>query len=313
MALGELMKSLIYETAGIQTENWSGQDDPNISTLSILLKQAANLMVFQKYFDQWDLADKLLGSLILQILINKWTAQKVALYIGEDPTAFFYSKIFSNYQCIVEETDLTPTQQNLQAKQMMDINAAFGREVFSPSQIVDKFNITGKAEIKNILQGQEKQAQQMQQEQHLFQQHMEDAQVKELYSRAVSNLSMAKERVGRYDANVGLLEERLSEISKNQALSTKYKIEALEKMVDVIGKYGEIEAASKINDIQNLSNEEALREDEEREKAARVSQGSSFLDKILSFTYQNQQSEEGQQPQQEEGAPQGAPSDQIIE
>src|SRR5574338_212315 len=240
LALANQMADLIYNVSGINLENWSGQEDKQISALTAMIKQAANLMVFQKYFDQWDFADKLLGKLTLQIALHNWNAEKVALLIGEEPSPYFYSRVFSKYNVLVEEADLTPTQQNLQAQQMMEMNERFGREIFSPSQIIPKLNITGKAEIIKILEEQEQQAAAMQQEQQMIAHAIEDAKLKELYSKAVANVAMAKERAGRFDANVGLLEERLSEISKNQSLSTKAKMEALEKMVEVIGRYGEI-------------------------------------------------------------------------
>lgn len=281
LELAEQMRTLIYETSGINIENWSGQQDKQISSLTAMIKQAANLLVFQKYFDQWDFSDKLLGERLLQIVLNNWNAEKVKLMIGEEPSPFFYSKIYSKFQTIVEESDLTPTQQNLQAQQMMEMNERFGREVFTPSQIIPKLNITGKAEIIQILQQQEQMASAQQQELQTVQHALEDAKLKELYSRATANIAMAKERAGRFDANVGLLEERLSEISKNQSLSTKSKMEALEKMMDVITRYGELETMLKMNEIQSFNYQEDLKEDNEREKAKYTSEGSEFLNKIM--------------------------------
>ena len=79
-------------------------------------------MVLQKYFDQWDQSLKCLGDRLLQIVLNNWSAEKVGMLIGEEPTAHFYSKVFAKYNVIVEESDLAPTQQNLQAQQMIDMN-----------------------------------------------------------------------------------------------------------------------------------------------------------------------------------------------
>jgi len=155
LALAQQMEDLMYKTSGINLENWSGQQDKQTSSLTVLLKQAANLMVFQKYFDQWDYSDMLLGDKMLQIMINNWSAEKVELMIGEEPSPLFYSKIFAKYKVIMEESDLTPTQQNLQAQQMMDMNERFGREVFPPSMIIPKLNITGKADAIKFLQSQE--------------------------------------------------------------------------------------------------------------------------------------------------------------
>lgn len=281
LALATQMEDLMFKTSGINLENWSGQDDKQISALTALIKQAANLMIFQKYFDQWDYSLKLLGNLNLKIILNNWNAAKVGLLIGEEPSPYFYSKIFSEYSVIVEEGLLTPTQRNYQAQQMMEINERFGREVFPPSMIIKDMNLQGKAEAMQFLQQQEEQASVKQNDMEMVQHAIEDAKLKELYSRAVANIAMAKERAGRFDANVGLLEERLSEISKNQSLSTKTKVEALEKLVQVVTAYGELEAQLKMQDIENINNVESIKEDQERVKASRVSEGNRFLEQII--------------------------------
>lgn len=281
MALADQLRSLIFGTSGIDLENWSAQNDKQSSSLTTMLKQAANLMVLQKYFDQWDLSLKILGSRLLSIVLNNWSAEKVKLLIGEEPTAFFYSKIFSKYQVIVEEGELTPTQQNMQAQQLMDINTTFGREVFPPSMIVPHLNITGKAQAVQFLQQQEQMAQATQQEATNIQHAFEEAKLKELYAKAANSIASAKERYGRFESNVGLLEERMAEVSKNRALSTKAKMEALEKMVEVIGRYGEIETMLKMNDIQSFEYQDKALEDAERQQAHSEAIKNEFMSKIM--------------------------------
>jgi len=161
------------------------------------------------------------------------------------------------------------------------MNVAFGREVFPPSMIIPKLNITGKGEIIPYLQQQEQQAAAVQSEATNIQHSFQEAQLKELMTRAVNNISMARERNARADSNIGLLEERLSEISKNQSLSTKAKMEALEKMVDVIAKYGEIETSLKMHDIESINMQEAIREDQERMKAKQDSEANKFVMEIM--------------------------------
>ena len=293
MALADQLRSLIFGTSGVDLENWSAQNDKQSSSLTTMLKQAANLMVLQKYFDQWDLSLKLLGARLLNIVLNNWEAAKVKLLIGEEPTAFFYSKIFSRYQVIVEEGELTPTQQNMQAQQLMDINMSFGREVFPPSMIVPHLNITGKAQAVQFLQQQEQMAQATQQEATNIQHAFEEAKLKELYAKAANSIASAKERYGRFESNVGLLEERMAEVSKNRALSTKAKMEALEKMVEVIGRYGEIETMLKMNDIQSFEYQDKALEDSERQQAHKEAISNEFMSKIMNGGGGRQQ----QQPQ----------------
>lgn len=299
-ALADQLRSLIFGTSGVDLENWSAQQDKQSSTLTTLIKQAANLMVLQKYFDQWDQSLKFLGERLLQIVLNNWNAQKVQLMIGEEPSPYFYSKIFSRFQTIVEEGDLTPTQQNMQAQSLMDINAAFGREVFPPSMIVPHMNITGKAEAIQFLQQQEQQAQAAQQELQTIQHALEEAKLKELYAKAANSIAAAKERYGRFESNIGLLEERMAEVSKNRALSTKAKMEALEKMVDVIGKYGEIETALKLNEIQSFDYQSADMEDREKDHAHEEANANEFLSKLMNQAEGQGQMGQGQQQEQQQ-------------
>lgn len=294
LALAEQLHQLMFQTAGIDLENWSGQQDKQISSLTAMIKQAANLMVFQKFFDQWDYSDKLLGDALLQIVLNNWNASKIQMLINEEPTPHFFSKIFAKYQVTVEESDLTPTQQNLQAQQMLDMNAIFGREVFPASMIIPKLNITGKAEVIEYLQQQEQQAQAVQSEATNIEHAFQEAKLKELMSKAVSNLATARERHGRAESNIGLFEERLSMITKNRAMATKEKMEALEKLVDVIAKYGEIEAALKMNELESVSFQQEQDEDREKVDAKQTAESNKFAMQMMQGMGQGGQSQNNQ-------------------
>jgi len=281
LALAQQMDDLIWKTAGINLENWAGQNDKQISTLTQLMKMAANLMVFQKYFDQWDYALKLVGDKLLQIGLQNWNAEKIGYMIGEKPSPFFFSRVFSKFNTIVEEADLTPTQQNLQAQQMLEINERFGREVFPASMIIPKLNITGKGELIPYLQKQEEQMNAVQSEATNIQHAFEEAKLQEMYSRAASNIAMAKERHGRNESNIGLFEERLSNITKNREQATKTKMEALEKLVNVIQQFGEIEAASAMKKIDSTDNEVERDEDKEKVQAKQTALSNEFVMQIM--------------------------------
>lgn len=281
MALADQLRSLIFSTSGVDLENWSAQNDKQASSLTTMLKQAANLMVLQKYFDQWDYSLKLLGERLLQIVLNNWTAEKVSLYIGEEPSPHFYSRVFAKFQVLVEEGLLTPTQRNMQAQQLMDINQLFGREVFPPSMIIKDMNLSGKAEAMQFLQQQEQQMQAQQQEAQNIQHTFEEAKLKELYARAAAQIATARERHGRTEADIGLFEERLSEITHNRAMATKAKMEALDKLVDIVGKFGEIETALKMSQIQDFDRTQQAEEDVEKVDAKRTAMSNDFVTQLM--------------------------------
>lgn len=292
LALAQQMADLVYKVTGIDLENWAGQQDKQISSLTMMMKQAASLMVFQKYFDQWDMSLKLLSERKLQIALNNWNEHKVELMLGEKPTALFHSRIFAKYQTVVTEGDLTPTQKNLQAQQKMDINQAFGREVFPPSMIIKDMNIQGKAEIMQFLQQQEQQAMQLQQDQSTAEHAELNAKLQELQSRAVSNIAMARERMGRTESNLGLFEERLSMINKNRAMATKDKMEALEKLIETISRYGEIETQLKINQINTMDDSQEHDEDREKQHVRNTTIANEFLMQLMGRQGQNQEQEQ---------------------
>jgi hypothetical protein len=296
LELAQQMDDLIWKTAGINLENWAGQNDKQISTLTQLMKMAANLLVFQKYFDQWDYALKLVGDKFMNIAQNNWNAEKVKLMIGEDPSPFFYSKIFSKFHTIVEESDLTPTQQNLQAQQMMEMNERFGREVFPPSMIIPKLNITGKGEIIPFLEEQEQKAAAAQAEMENIQHTVEEAKLKELYSKIHNQLSMARERDSRSESNVGLFEERMSMISKNHAMASKEKMAALTALLEAMQKFGEVETFMKANQLDVIKSDEEEFEKSSRQMVERNEASKNFVEQIMKDMPQmNQQSKQPQE------------------
>ncbi len=298
LALAQQMADLIYNVSGINLENWSGQNDKQISTLTMLLKQAANLLVFQKYFDQWDMVLKLVGERMLQYALYNWNAEKVAMMIGEEPSPHFYSRIFAKYKTVVEEGLETPTQRNLQAQQMLEINREFGREVIPASMIIKDMNLQGKTEIVEFLKNQEQQAQQMQQEETALAHAFEDAKLKELYSKATANLARAREDHSRSESNLGLYEERLSAIEKNRAMSLKDKQAALTSMLENMQRFGEIETEHQQLQL-DIENQKIMQATElEKQDVERRTQSNKFVQEILGQATRPQTDEQTQQKSQ---------------
>ena len=298
LALAEQMSDLLFKVSGINLENWSGQNDKHISSLTLMLKQSANLMVFQKYFDQWDHNLKNLGELILMIALSNWNAEKVKLIIGEEPTAFFYSKVFAKYKTIVEEGLLTQTQRNMQAHQKLEINERFGREVFPPSMIIKDMDIQGKGEILQFMKQQEEQASEMQMQNQIIAQTHEEAKLKELYSKVAKNIASAREDHSRSESNLGLYEERLSMIERNRALSLKEKQAAITALLENIQKFGQIEQEYASNQIEIDAYQQRTEEEIEKADVERRTGANKFLAEIMGSLPNNNQTQQ-EMPQQE--------------
>lgn len=297
MALADQLQQLIFSTSGVNLESWSAQDQVQASALTVMLKQAANLMVLQKYFDQWDLSLKLLGERLLQIVLNNWNAEKVGLMIGEEPTPHFYSKIFAKFQTIVEEGLLTPTQKYQEYQQWLELNQQLGG-IIPPAELAKRAPIQGKKELEEILANMQQQQAAVQQEATDIQHAFEEAKIKELMSKSANNLASAKERYGRYESDLGLKDERESELTKNRALATKAKMEALDKMVDVTAKLGAIETMVKLGEIEQLQDRDIAKEDAETNKSNQEAMQNEFMSKILGDIPGMQQPQPMEQPEQ---------------
>jgi hypothetical protein len=64
-----------------------------------------------------------------------------------------------------------------------------------------------------------------------------------------------------------MFEERVSQIMTNRALATKAKMEALEKLMDVIGRYGELETMLQTNQLQSFDYRQMLQAENEKRTA----------------------------------------------
>lgn len=280
MELANQLQSLIFATSGVNLESWQGDDQKQISGLTMLLKQGANLLVLQKYFDQWDYSLKALGDRLLQIVLHNWNAAKVGLIIGEEPTPHFYSGIFAKYQVLVEEGLNTATQKQQEFAQWMDLNQMLGG-IIPPSEIAKRATIQGKNELVEILARQEQvQAAASEHAQNVA--HvLEEAKIKELYAKAANSISAARERNSRSDANVGLFEERLSELRKNEAISVREKMDALTKLLEAVHKYGEIETSLQAANIESYDYQEDVKQMHEKRMAKEQSSSNEFVARML--------------------------------
>jgi hypothetical protein len=284
-ALADRLMQMIYSTSGVNIENWSAQEDGQVSGLTVLLKQGANLMVLQKYFDQWDLSLKITGERLLQIVLNNWNAQKVGLIIGEEPTPFFFSRIFSRYQVIVEEGLNTATQRQQEFRQTLDLNQVLGG-IIPASYIASIATLQGKHKLMQVLQQQEAQQAATAQEGTTIQHAFQEAQLKELYAKAANQLAMARERHSRSQSDVGLFEERLAEVEKNHALSLKAKMEAVKTIIEAAnlmggGTEGEAKADKEIDKVESIGDRQRAESDSEKIAAKRSSEADRFVSEML--------------------------------
>jgi hypothetical protein len=223
----ELMASEVRTLLGI-TENSSGDSTAgNVSGITEMLRQKAAQMGSQGVFDSCNLTQKIMGDRTLDLMQN-WSPEKIAKIINEEPTQHFYQdKRDRSYQCIVEQGVLTTTQRQAEFAQLLQLRE-MGIEV--PSDILlEKATIQGKQDLIDRVKQNQEQASQQAQKQTQFEMQKMDAEIKlldstaaERYTRGVSNIGLAQERVGRSNENRAQADlDRVRALKEMQAMDAK--------------------------------------------------------------------------------------------
>jgi len=260
MQLADQLADFIYRVSGVNQE-LMGMSQDSETGIQEMLRQGAGLVTLQKYFDQWDLALKLLSKLDQKIIQNKWSPSKIARILGKEPNAEFLNKTFSKYDVLVQEGFNTTIQMQQEFRQIIDLNTLLGG-IIPPRFILSKATIQGKNEIIEAIDQQQAQQAEMQKQGMMIEQAKLEAELQYIHAKSVNELESARERSGRTESNIGLFEERLSMISKNRASALKTKVEALEKLLGTVSEYGRIKDAEYELEIIQAGQEL----DEEREK-----------------------------------------------
>ena len=285
MQLADQLADFIFRTSGVNQE-LLGMADDSKTGIEVMLRQGAGLVTLQKYFDQWDVALKLIGKLEQKIVQNNWSPAKIARIIGKEPNPEFLTKTFSKYDVLVSEGLNTTIQQQQEFIQITQLNEAVGG-LIPPKFIISKATIQGKNEIIAAIEQQEQQQAEAQRQQMLIEQAKLEAEVQEIHARSVDHLAMARERHGRAESNIGLFEERISEITRNRALALKDKVEALQKLLEVYQAHGEHEAQQKLQQLQGINLLQEVDEDEDKLETKLEASSNDFFTKLMNNNSQN--------------------------
>jgi len=265
MSLADQMQALVPPLSLVTPELMGASDEKGLAGITEMLRQGAGLVTLQKYFDQWDRALKLLGMLELIIIQRKWTPFKVSRIIKEDPTEEFYSKNFSQYDVLPEETLNTTVQKQNQFVQLLNL-----REMGIPVPTVfllKNSTLQGKDELIESIQREEQQQGELAQQKAQLDLAVLEAQLQNSHANTAEKLAMARERVGRTQSNLGLEAERYSELTENHARATKEKIGAIKEFLDTVRLYGEVQTMHAADEVDKIEGKDVAAEKSEKKKA----------------------------------------------
>jgi hypothetical protein len=227
LQLSEILSREIQEISGIN-EELLGMGDKDVPGILSMVRQSAGLVTLQRLFDQFDLAQKCVGEITMDLIQNNFTYGKVKRILGKEPTQQFFNKAFMKYDCAVAEGILTDSQQKLNFIQLMDLKQ-MGMDI--PSELLlENAPIHDKKRLKEVVGQREEQAAKMQQMQ--MQLQLEGMQVdnKTKLSYADSQESLAQERLAKIKTDTAVNAERLQRASEERSADVLNLVKAIKEL-----------------------------------------------------------------------------------
>lgn len=225
--LSKILADEIQQISGVNEELLGSADDDKSGILS-MLRQGAGLTTLQILFDQLDYSQKLLGRLFVQLIQTNFSPGKIKRIITDEPSPQFYSKAFGKYDISVEEGANTPTQRQMQFKQLLDLRE-LGLPI--PTEILlEASTLQNKDELVEAINAQEQQQSQTQNMQLQIALETEKAKIKDLESRAEANAGLGLERASRVQENRALAVERLAKSEADRDQGTLNLVKAMKEL-----------------------------------------------------------------------------------
>lgn len=228
--LSELLGREIQEISGVNEELLGSATDDKAGILS-MLRQGAGLTTLQILFDQLDRSQKLIGSLMVDIIQKNFTPGKVKKIIEQEPTAQFYNKAFGKYDAAVEEGVNTTTQRQMQFAQLMQLRET---GINIPDEVIlEATTLQNKKDLVEAVTQANQQAQQMEEMQLNVQMEEVKARIKLSEARAVADQGLGLERVSRVQENEALAIERRAEARKDSAQGMLNIVRAVKEIDEI--------------------------------------------------------------------------------
>jgi len=211
------------------------------------MRQSAGLINLQDLFDGLRESQKLLGRKVLKLIQKNYTPEKVKLITKKEPTPEFYSRIFSQYDVVVEEGVLTDTQRQSQFTQMAALKA-MGVQ-FTDEEIVDASNLLDKKKYKERLAAQQQQAAQMQQ-------MATTLEMQRAAAETESDKALAAERINKIQLDAALSAERISRAEEDRTAGVLNLVKAVKELEGIDLSL----LAQKISLLKSLEGEQVEKE-----------------------------------------------------
>lgn len=267
--LSESLSREVMEISGVNEELLGSAVDEKAGILS-MLRQGAGLTTLQSLFDNLDRAQKLLGSLMLDIVQSNFTPGKIKRILGaEEPSPQFYNKAFGRYDCAIEEGLNTTTQKQMQFAQLLQLREA--RVPVPNEALLEAATIQDKKKLVAAIKQQEQQQAQMAQAQAQAQQEQMAAQIRMADAKAQADQGLGLERISRVEENKALATERQAQAIRDKDEGALAIVKAIKELegIDLVN----VEKALSLVAIIKQQQEQQLQQLQQSSPDGMVPQG----------------------------------------
>lgn len=271
------------------TESVLGVDEGGNTQISGRLAQvriAQGLRGNRKIFDNIEVAQQILGGLILQATQTHYSPGKVERILGQQPTQQFYAREFEQYDAVIKEGVRSKSQQDAYYYELVNLKRD-GIVDVPQAEIVRSLAMAGLSDLEQAIQKQDE----MLAAQAAQAKEVEQAKIDVLNATKEEKLGLAQERRSRVISNLSLKDERESEAQQNIAQATLDRAKAITE----IAQMNEDRIMQVLNFINDIENHEALGREAQK---AQVSNEANQLNEETEGSYENMQKTESFQNQQ---------------
>lgn len=276
--LQELFATNMMEILGVNDAAFGVSENPQESGVLMQMRQSSAIVNVQDVFDNLRFSQKMISKKVLK-LIQKWSPDKIARIINEQPAPGIFDLDVTKYDVAVQEGVLTDTQRQINFRQMLDLYQITGGpqgSPITPKMLYEAAPLQGKSQTnQQIAENEQQQAQAAQQQQQIQMEQLQ-TQSQAYQAKAISDVALSKERFTRAVANMGLQEERNSEAVQNRAqaaLDRAKTMKELESMDDdrlfkFLQMVQMMEAMNEAEEMKNKAEDVAITENSEKMNAA---------------------------------------------
>lgn len=226
--LSRILGDEISQISGVNEELLGSAQDDKAGVLS-MLRQGAGLTTLQSLFDQLDQSQKILGTIILDIIQANFAPGKVQNILeGQQPAPQFYNKAFGKYSVSVEDGLNTDTQKQMNFAQLIQL-----REMGVPipdTVLIEQSTLQNKKVLTDALAAQQQQQQQQQEMQMQAAIQEQNARTELSKARTVADQGLGLERLSRIQENHALAQERVAQAHKDEQSGFLDMVRALKEI-----------------------------------------------------------------------------------